>query len=690
MTNTHPTPPTPPIATKAPKRVEFQGDVRIDDYYWLRERENPEVHAYLEAENAYLEAVMAHTEPLQETLYQEMRARIQEDDSSVPERIGDYYYYRREEEGKQYPLFCRKAGSLDAPEEILLDQNALAAGHDFCDLGVYRMSPNHQLLAFSVDYDGNERFLLQVKDLTSGELLPDAIPDTFYSVEWAADNQTLLYNKQDAAWRPYQVYRHQLGTDPANDVLVHHETDDSFWLQLYKSKDQQYLFLDMHSTTTKEVHFIPADQPTAEPVVVHPREHKLEYSVEHHPTLRGGCFLITTNWDAENFRIMTAPVATPGKAHWQTYIPYRPTVKVDGVEPFSNHLVFHEREEGLRQLRVRDLRTDEIHTVSFAETVYNYHRHRNPEFDTQLYRFTYTSFTTPETVYDYHLDERTRTLRKQQPVLGGYDPANYVAERIFATARDGVQVPISIVRHKDTPVDQPAPLLMHGYGSYGVCSDPYFSSSRVSLLDRGMVYASAQIRGGGEMGRHWYLNGKIKTKMNTFTDFVDCAQHLVDIGYTTPAQFAITGRSAGGLLMGAVVNLRPDLFKAVIAGVPFVDVINTIIDPSIPLTVIEWEEWGNPNVSDEYAYMRAYSPYDNLVATAYPHILATAGLNDSRVQYWEPAKWVAKLRTLKTDNNRLLLKTNMGAGHAGASGRFDYLKETALEYAFLLDVLGIA
>jgi oligopeptidase B len=680
----------PPVAPQAPKRIEAQGDVRVDDYFWLRERENPAVRAYVEAENAYTQAAMAHTTALQEALYQEMRGRIQEDDSTVPERIDDWYYYRRTEEGKQYPIYCRKQGSLDAPEEVLLDQNALAAGHDFCDLGVYRISPDHKLLAFSVDYAGTERFTLQVKDLTCDALLPDAIPDTFYSVEWAADNQTLFYNKQDAAWRPYKVFRHQLGTPPADDPLVFHEDNDSYWLQLYKSKDQRYILLDMHSSTTKEVQFIPADQPTAAPTVIHPREHKLEYSVEHHPTLRGGGFLIMTNWEAENFRVMTAPVAAPGKENWQELIPHRPAVKVDGVEPFANHLVIHERENGLRQIRVFDLATNQEELVTFPEPVYNYDRHPNPEFDSTTLRFTYNSLTTPDTVFDYNMADGTRVQRKQQAVLGGYDPANYVAERRFATARDGTKVPISLVRHKDTPVDRPAPMLLYGYGSYGVCIDPYFASSRVSLLDRGMIFAIAHIRGGGEMGRSWYLHGKLLHKMNTFTDFIDCAQSLVDAGVTEAEQLTIMGRSAGGLLMGAVVNLRPDLFKAVIAGVPFVDVINTVLDPTIPLTVIEWEEWGNPNKPDEYACMRAYSPYDNLEPKAYPHILATAGFNDSRVQYWEPAKWVAKLRTLKTDRNRLLLKTNMGAGHAGSSGRFDYLKETAFEYAFLLDLLELA
>ena len=676
---------TPPVAAKQAKRIEAQGDVRIDDYFWLRERDNPAVRTYLEAENTYLNAVMAHTEPLQATLFQELRGRIQERDASVPEPIDDYFYYHRFEEGKQYPIFCRKQGSLDHAEEILLDQNEVAAGHDFCELGVYEISPNHQLLAFSVDYEGNERFVLQVKNLETGELLPDAIPETFYSVVWAADNATLFYNKQDASWRPYKVFRHCLGDNPATDPLVMHETDDAFWLMIGKSKDQQYILLDLHSSTTKEVWFIPADQPTTAPTVIHPREHKLEYSIEHH----SGHFLITTNWEAENFRVMSAPVTTPGKANWHERIPYRPAVKVDAVEPFVNHLVIHEREAGLRQLRIVDLRTNTDHIVKSPEPAYTYGRHANPDFNSNRLRFTYTSMTTPNTIYDYNMDTQEREFKKQEPVLGGFDATQYETFRLHATARDGTLVPISLVRRKGAPTDQPLPMLLYGYGSYGSTNEPAFNASRISLLDRGMAFAIAHIRGGGEMGRHWYLQGKLLHKMNTFTDFVDCAQHLVDNGYTAPDRLTAMGRSAGGLLMGAVVNLRPDLFKAVIAGVPFVDVINTVLDPTIPLTVIEWEEWGNPNKPDEYAYMRAYSPYDNLEAKAYPHILATAGFNDSRVQYWEPAKWVAKLRTLKTDNNRLLLKTNMGAGHSGASGRFDYLKETAFEYAFLLDALGL-
>ncbi len=676
---------TPPVAAKHPKRIEVQGDVRVDDYFWLRERENPAVRAYVEAENGYTQAVMAHTQALQTKLVQEMRGRIQERDASVPEQIDDYFYYHRYEEGKQYPIHCRKQGSLDGPEAILLDQNELAAGQAFCDLGIYQISPNHQLLAFSVDYEGNERFVLRVKDLVTGQLLDDAIPETFYSVEWAADNRTLFYNKQDAVWRPYKVFRHRLGDDPSQDHLVMHETDESYWLQLGKTKDRQYLMLDLHSSTTKEVWFIPVAEPEAEPVVIHPREHKLEYGVEHH----GGYFLITTNWEAENFRVMMAPVATPGKAYWQERIPHRPTVKVDGVEPFQNFWAIHERTAGLRQLRILDLHTGQDHCVAFPEPVYSCSTHTNPDFQSKLLRFTYTSLTTPNTVYDYDMAAQTLDFKKQQPVLGGYDASQYETLRLVAPARDGTLVPISLVRRKDAPKDQPLPLLLYGYGSYGASIEPSFNSNRVSLLDRGVAYAIAHIRGGGEMGKRWHLDGKLLHKMNTFTDFVDCAQYLVDAGHTAPDRLTAMGRSAGGLLMGAVVNLRPDLFTAIIAGVPFVDVINTILDPTIPLTVIEWEEWGNPNKADEYAYMRAYSPYDTLEAKAYPHILATAGFNDSRVQYWEPAKWVAKLRTLKTDTNRLLLKTNMGAGHSGSSGRFDYLNEIAFEYAFLLDALGI-
>lgn len=676
---------TQPVAPQRSLRLESHGEIRIDDYYWLRERDNPDVRAYLEAENSYTEALMAHTKPRQAQLYQEMRGRIQEADQTVPEKIGDYYYYQRTEEGRQYPIYCRKQGSLEAAEEVLLDQNALAMGYNFCELGVFKISPDHRLLAFSIDTAGNERFTLRVKDLANGQLLPDAIPDTFYSVEWANDNRTLFYNKQDAAWRPYQVFRHPLGADPAHDTLVFHERDDAYWLQLIKTKDQKYLLLDLHSNTTKEVWFLPADQPTAQPTVVHPREHKLEYAVEHH----NGRFLITTNWEAKNFRVMEAPVQTPGKAHWRELIAHRPHVKVDNVEPFRDHLVVYERGHGLRQLHIIDLATHQEHVIPFSEPLYTLVNHANLDFNTNLLRFTFSSLATPATVYDYNMHDRSREQKKQQPVLGGFDPTLYLTQRLYAIAADGVRIPISLVRRKDRPIDQPGPLFLYGYGSYGASMEPSFNSSRISLLDRGVTFAIAHIRGGGELGRTWYENGKLLHKKNTFTDFIACAEQLITAGHTTAAQLVIMGRSAGGLLMGAVTNLRPDLFKGVIAGVPFVDVVTTSLDPTIPLAVIEWEEWGDPEKFEEYTYMRSYSPYDNLEAKAYPNLLVTAGFNDSRVQYWEPAKWVAKLRTLKTDHNRLLLKTNMGAGHSGASGRFDYLEETAFEYAFILDVLNL-
>ncbi|MFN8442304.1 MAG: S9 family peptidase [Caldilineaceae bacterium] len=674
---------TPPLATKHPTRLEQHGDLRIDDYFWLRERENLAVLEYIKAENVYTEAMMAHTKELREQLYREMRGRIQEEDQDVPEQIGDYFYYERTEQGKQYPIHCRKQGSLAATEEILLDQNQLAEGHDFCDVGIFEISPDQRLLAFSVDYAGNERFTLQVKDLTTGLLLPDKIENTFYSVEWAADNRTLFYNICDEAWRPFKLFRHELGQDTSEDTLIFHEPDESYWVQIYKTKNQRYLIIHLHNTTTNEAWFIPADQPTRAPQVIEPRQHRVEYDVEQH----GDFFLITTNLEAENFRVMRAPTDAPGKAHWQEVIPHRPSVLVKDVEPFRDFWVIHEREGGFRQIHVIDLVSQAEHVVEFPEPIYSYRRHDNPEFDTHILRFTYSSLTTPNTVFDYDMRTRSRQQRKQQVVKGGYDATRYETLRQIAIAPDGAQVPISIVRRKDKATGKPAPLFLYGYGSYGSTCDPDFESNIISLLDRGFVYAIAHVRGGGEMGRAWYLNGRVLHKKNTFTDFIACAEHLVAQGFTTPQQVVANGASAGGLLMGAITNLRPDLFAGIIAEVPFVDVISTVSDPTIPLTVIEWEEWGNPANPEEYAYMRSYSPYDNVEAKAYPHILATAGWNDSRVQYWEPAKWVAKLRTTKTNNNILLLKTNMGAGHGGSSGRFDYLKEIAFQFAFALDVI---
>lgn len=676
---------TPPIAPQHPMRIEIHDDVLIDNYFWLRNRTDPAVLAYLEAENAYTAAVMQPTEVLQEKLYQEMRGRVQQTDYSVPERIGSYFYYVRTEEGQQYPIYCRKYEKLDAPEEILLDQNQLAVGHSFCGIGNFKISPDHRLLAYSLDTAGDESYTLYIKDLANGTLLPDRVPNTYYGLEWMNDNRTLYYTALDAVKRPYQLFRHHLGDDPTNDSLVYQEQDQRFNITLSKSKSQAYLFINLDSAITSEVWFIPADQPMTVPQVIAPRHQGVEYSVTHHDTR----FFITTNDQAHNFRVMIAPVANPGRAQWQEFIPHQDMIMVNGAEAFRCHLVVFEREHGLRQIRVIDLTTGQEHRVHFPDAVYTFISSRNPEFDSNLLRFTYMSLITPHSVFDYHMDTHTLELKKREEILGGYDPANYHTARLWATAPDGVQVPISLVHRQNLNLDSQNPTWLTGYGAYGVNREPWFNANAISLLDRGFVIAIAHIRGGGEMGRQWYEDGKLLHKQNSFTDFISCAEHLIRLGYTSPVKLVISGRSAGGLLMGAVTNLRPDLFAGVIAGVPFVDVINTMLDPSIPLTVSEFEEWGNPIDPQFYEYMKAYSPYDNLAAKAYPHILATAGLNDPRVQFWEPAKWVAKLRALKTDHNQLFLKTNMAAGHSGASGRYNSLHEIAFEYAFLLSAVGL-
>lgn len=676
---------TPPVAKTDSKTDTVHGEERIDNYFWLREKSNTEVIEYLEAENRYTEAMMQHTEDFQEQLYQELLGRIQETDLSVPEKMGDYYYYTRTEEGKQYPIYCRKRGSLEAEEEILLDQNALAEGHEYLELGVYKISPNHQLLAYSTDTTGGESYTLYVKDLNTGQLLADQIPNTYYSVEWANDNQTLFYTTLDAAKRPYKLHRHQLGSDPAADALIYHETDESFFLDVSKTRSKAYLLMELENINTSEVHYLEADQPTSDFTVISPRQSELEYSVEHH----GDQFLIVTNVDAVNFKLMRAAVSDPSRENWEEIIPHREAVKLDSVSAFHNHLVISEREDGLQKIRVRNFTTDEEHAVDFPEPVYMVRQGRNPEFDTNTLRFNYASLVTPMSVFDYAMDARTRELKKQDEVLGGYDPSLYESERIFAKATDGTAIPISLVYKKGLVKDGGNPLLLYGYGSYGINSEPYFSSNRLSLLDRGFIYAIAHIRGGEEMGRAWYENGKLLHKRNTFTDFIACAEHLIAEKYTVSNKIVIQGGSAGGLLMGAVTNMRPELFEIVIAKVPFVDVVNTMLDASIPLTVIEYDEWGNPNEKKFYDYIKSYSPYDNIEAKEYPHILVTAGLNDPRVHYWEPAKWTAKLRALKTGDNQLLLKTEMGAGHGGPSGRYDYLREIAFEYAFIFDLLGI-
>jgi oligopeptidase B len=674
--------PTPPLARSVPHVHTVHGESRIDEYHWLRNREDPQVLAYLEAENRYTEAIMRRTAKLQERLYQELRGRIKEEDLSVPVPWDDWLYYDRTETGRQYPIFCRRLKAEGTPEEILLDLNQLAAGHDYFRMGAFEISPDHRLLAYSVDTSGAEAFTIFVKDLATGELLAETIERTAPTAAWANDSETLFYIVLDEARRPSRLYRHRIGTNPVEDALVLFEPDEAFFLDINRSRSNRFLVLDLASHATSEVRVASAEDPVSFEVV-EPRRHGIEYSLTHH----GDRFYIVTNDGAPNFRLVSAPVDRPGRAQWTEVLPYRPEIKLDAAEAFAGHLVLWERMDGLRRIKVLDLSTGEEHLVPFPEPVYTVRPQENLEFDSSVFQFSYTSLVTPASVVDYDLRARTWTVRKQTEVAG-YDPSRYRSERFFATAPDGTRVPVSVVYRLPLRRDGSSPLLLQGYGSYGLSFDPGFSSNLLSLLDRGYVGAIAHVRGGEEMGRAWYDGGKLLNKRNTFTDFIAAAEHLVAEGYTSSDRLAINGGSAGGLLMGAVSNLRPDLFRAVIAEVPFVDVVNTMLDATLPLTVIEYDEWGNPNDPTYYEYIRSYSPYDNIASRDYPHMLVTAGLNDPRVAYWEPAKWTARLRARKTDRNRLLLKTNMGAGHGGASGRYDYLREVAFKYAFLLDVIG--
>jgi oligopeptidase B len=674
----------PPVARVDPRVEVVHGETRVDHYYWLRDRRNPEVIAYLEAENRHAEEVMRHTEGLQERLYQEMRTRIKETDLSVPERLDGYLYYTRTEAGGQYPIFCRRRDLPGAAEEILLDQNPLAAGHAYFRVGSLEVSPDHRLLAYSVDTSGAEEFTLFIKDLVSGELLPERLARTSHRVAWANDSRTVFYTVLDESRRPCRLYRHEVGTNSSEDVLVYFEPDAAFYLDVSRTRSRRYLLLDLSSHSTTEVRYVSADRPKEPFRVVQPRRAGIEYTVTHHDDR----FFITTNDGAPNFRLVQAPVDRPSREHWSPVLPYRPDVKLDTTDAFRRHLVVYEREAGLTRIRVIDLLTGAEHLVPFPEPVYTLRAHANPEFDTTTLRFTYTSLITPSSVIDYDLAEHTWAIRKQTEVRA-YNASRYRSERLLASAPDGVQVPISVVYRVPLDTDGTRPLLLSGYGAYGLSYDPVFSSNTLSLLDRGFVVAIAHVRGGEEMGRAWYEAGRLLKKRSSFTDFIAAAEHLVSLGYTTPDRLVINGGSAGGLLIGAVTNLRPELFRAVLAEVPFVDVVNTMLDASLPLTVIEYDEWGNPHDPTAYSYIRSYSPYDNVDAKDYPHMLVTAGLNDPRVAYWEPAKWTAKLRATKTDKNRLLLRTNMGAGHGGASGRYDFLREIAFKYAFILDVLGM-
>ena len=660
--------------------MTVNGDTRVDNYFWLRDRKDPDTIAYLEAENQYTKEKLEHTEALQAALYTEMLGRIQQTDLSVPVKRDEYFYYTRTEEGKQYAIHCRKKGA--APEEVLLDCNLLAEGQKYFRLGAFIASPNHRLLAYSVDFEGDEMYTVRVKNLESGELLADEIPNTSYTLEWAADNATFFYTVLDEALRPYKIFRHTLGI--AEDPLIYHEPDERFTLDLSSTRSRAYIFININSSLTSEIRYLRKDQPAGEFSVLLPRVYETEYDATHH----GDSFFIRTNDGAKGFRVVEAPVADPVKANWKEIIPGREGITVESVTAFQDYLVTEERHRGLTQIYIRDIHTGAQHAIEFPEPVYTAEVGANAEFDTSLLRFHYTSLVTPASVYDYDMETRERELKKQQQVLGGYDPQLYQSERIHATAPDGVQVPISLVYKKGFVKNGRAPMLLYGYGSYGISIDPSFSSDRLSLLDRGYVYAIAHIRGGMDLGKPWHEDGRLLKKMNTFTDFIASAEKLIAEKYTSPERLAINGRSAGGLLMGAVVNLRPDLFAAVVAGVPFVDSLNTALDASLPLTVGEYEEFGDPSKPEFYAYMKSYAPYENVRAQEYPAMLVTAGLNDPRVSYWEPAKWMARLRAAKTNDRLLLLKTNLGSGHFGASGRYEHLKETALEYAFLLEVLS--
>jgi len=675
--------PKPPVAKKVPKVDVYHGDRRVDDYYWLREKSNPEVIAYLEAENAYTAEVMKPTEAFQEALYKEMLARIKQTDLSVPYLFRGYWYYARTEEGKQYPIFCRKKGSLEAPEQIMLDVNELAKGEKFMAVGAYQVSDDGNLLAYSTDNTGFRQYTLRVKDLRTGEVYADKI-EKVVSAVWAADNRTLFYSTEDHAKRPYRLWRHTLGKPPAEDVLVYEEKDEMFRIFPYRTRSRAYIVLGIGSLTASEARYLPADDPGGQWKLIAPRQKDHEYDVEH----RGDLFYIRTNSGGRNFRLVTAPVADPRRENWKEIVPHRPEVMLAGVDVFAHYMVQYEREGGLPQLRVTDLRTNQSHRIAFPEPAYSAFPFANPEFDTTKYRYSYQSMVTPNSVFEYDMTTRQSKLLKQTEVLGGYDPKRYQSERIFATASDGTKIPISLVYRKG--VQRPPPMLLTAYGSYGAPSSPTFSSNRLSLLDRGMIVALAHIRGGGEMGKAWHDQGRMRQKRNTFTDFIACAEHLIAQKYTAQDRLVIQGGSAGGLLMGAVTNMRPDLFKAVVSLVPFVDVINTMMDASLPLTAQEWEEWGDPRNKEDYEYMKSYCPYTNLAAKAYPAMLVRTSLNDSQVMYWEPAKYVAKLRALKTDNNPLLFKINMAAGHGGASGRYDALRELAFDYTFILTQLGIA
>ncbi|WP_445455293.1 S9 family peptidase [Flavobacterium sp. HNIBRBA15423] len=678
----------PPIAKIVPNSLEKHGDIRIDNYFWLNQREDKEVTDYLNKENEYYEKMTAHTKELQDDLFKEMKARIKEDDTSVPYFYNGYYYITRFEKGKDYPIYARKKGSLDAKEEIMFDCNELAKGQAYFNLNGLSVSEDNKWVTFGVDLVSRRQYIIQIKNLETGEILPELIENTTGGTTWASDNKTFFYTKKDPkTLRSDMIYKHVLKTDVKQDELVYHEKDDTFYSFVYKEKSKKYIVIGSTSTLTSEYQFLEADNPNGKFRIFQKRTRGLEYSISHF----GDSFYIVTNKDnATNFKLMKTIESSTAKENWVEVIPHREDVLLEGVDIFKDYLVVEERSNGLNRIQVRPWSGEGAYYLPFESETYTAYTTTNPDFDTNILRYAYQSMTTPSSVIDFNMKTKEKTVLKEQEVLGGkFDKNNYTEERIWATASDGTKVPISMVYRKGMKKDGSNPFLLYAYGSYGASMDPYFSTTRLSLLDRGFIYAIAHIRGGEDLGRKWYEDGKLLKKKNTFTDFIDCSKYVIAKKYTSSKHLYAEGGSAGGLLMGAIVNMAPELYNGVIAQVPFVDVVTTMLDDTIPLTTGEYDEWGNPNEKEYYDYMKSYSPYDNVVAQNYPNMYVSTGLHDSQVQYWEPAKWVAKLRVTKTDKNLLFLHTNMDAGHGGASGRFEALKEVAKEFSFLLDLENI-
>ena len=678
----------PPLAKKKPKVLTTHNDLRVDDYFWLNERDNKEVLDYLEAENTYYDKVTAHTKAFEQNLYEEMKARIKEDDESVPYKYNGYWYIVKYEKGKDYPIYTRKKESLDAESELLFDCNEMAKGHDYFKLAGLSVSPDNTMISFGIDTTGRRNYIIQIKNITTNSILPYKIKNTTGSASWANDNKTLFYTKKDIkTLRSDSIYKHRLGTSSKNDILVYEEKDDTFGVTVYKSKSRKYIIIACYSTLTNEYHILDANHPEQNFKVFQKRKRGLEYSISHY----NDSFYIVTNFNkALNFKLMKTSENQTQLNYWTEVLPHREDTLLEDIDIFKDFLVVSERTNGLNQLRIMRWDKTDDYYIPFDNETYTVYTGTNVDFDTEILRYSYNSLTTPASVIDFNMITKTKTIKKEQEVLDkNFNKDNYCSERLWAKADDGVKIPISLVYKKDIIINSNTPLLLYAYGSYGHTIDPYFSTVRLSLLDRGFIYAIAHIRGSEYLGRQWYEDGKLLKKKNTFTDFIACSKFLIHEKYTSPKHLYAMGGSAGGLLIGVVINMAPNLYNGVIAAVPFVDVVTTMLDDSIPLTTGEYDEWGNPNKKTYYKYMKSYSPYDNVSEQAYPNMLVTTGLHDSQVQYWEPAKWVAKLRTMKKDTNILLLKTNMKAGHGGASGRFEALKEDAEEYAFLLDLENI-